>query len=201
MKLLSTLSLLAIALFLLPFQANAQQDLAEVQHVSPVRAKLMANQGTLLLDLRSAEEVAAKSYDVAKQINIPLADLEARLSELPKDEPIILACRIGNKSAQAAAILAENGFTNLINLDGGIEAWEARNLTVVEAGTKAKKSCCAGGGAKAEGKGCGSKAEGQAAASCGSKAEGQAAKSCGSKAEGQAAAGKACCAGKASGTK
>lgn len=199
MKFLSTLSLLAIALFLLPASSQAQ-DMAEVQHVSPIRAKLIANQGTLLVDLRSAEEVAAKGYDVANQVNIPLPELKERLGELPKDEPIILACKTGKKSTEALAILGENGFTNLIHLDGGIEAWEARNLSVVEAGTKVKKACCAGGESGGAAKGCGSKAEGQAGKGCGSKAEGQAAKGCGSKAEGQAA-GKACCAGKSKGTK
>ncbi len=198
MKFISLLSIVMVALFLAPSQAQAQ-ELAEVAAISPVRAKLMANQGTLLLDLRTAEEVALKAYDVKQQINIPLAELENRLAELPKGQPIILACRTGNKSSQAAAILSANGFTNLSNLEGGIEAWEARNLSVVEAGATTKKSCCAGGEAGAA-KGCGS-GEKTAAKACGDKAEGQ--PSCGSKAQAANSNGaaKACCAGKSNGTR
>ena len=55
-------------------------------------------------------------------------------SDLPADRsaPIALYCRSGNMSAQAAADLAEAGYTNLVDLDGGMIAWGASGNGLVD---------------------------------------------------------------------
>jgi len=45
------------------------------------------------------------------------------LAELPQDRDLVLVCHHGGRSAQAAAWLAQNGFSRLHNLAGGIDAW------------------------------------------------------------------------------
>lgn len=75
----------------------------------------------LLLDVRTPEE-----YDegfIAGSVNIPLQELASRLSEIPQDMPIVVYCRSGNRSAQAAAILIENGYHEVYDLGGVIE-WQ-----------------------------------------------------------------------------
>jgi len=81
----------------------------------------------LLLDVREPEEVAKASIEGARAV--PLADLEARLGEIEawRDRPVVVHCHHGGRSAQACAELARLGFSQVENLDGGIEAW---SLTV-----------------------------------------------------------------------
>ena len=178
MKYFKFLSIVALAVLLFPF--NTQAQMASLENVSPIRAKLMVRNGALMVDVRETDEVAALAYDVENIVNIPLSVIANRLSELPKDKQLVIACRSGNRSKKAAAILMENGFTNLVNLDGGMIAWQAKNLAVIKDGkSTAKASCCAKGGKKgcskgAAGKSCCAKKGGK---SC-SKAE---QKACGAK--------------------
>ncbi|MFQ3565475.1 MAG: rhodanese-like domain-containing protein [Aggregatilineales bacterium] len=81
----------------------------------------------VLLDVRLPDEFA--SGHIAGSINIPVQVLAQHLEELPRDRPIVIYCRSGNRSAQAARILAEVGFTNLYDL-GGIIDWTAAGYPI-----------------------------------------------------------------------
>jgi phage shock protein E len=77
----------------------------------------MIKAGAKIIDVRSPGEFADEAYPGA--INIPLNTLSARLDEIgPKDKPIILYCASGARSAQAARLLKQAGFTNFINAGG-----------------------------------------------------------------------------------
>ncbi|MFQ5459601.1 MAG: rhodanese-like domain-containing protein, partial [Anaerolineae bacterium] len=55
---------------------------------------------------------------------IPFDEIGTRANELPaKDAPIVLYCRSGNMSTQAAKTLVDMGYTNIMELDGGFNAW------------------------------------------------------------------------------
>ena len=89
--------------------------------VTPERAKELVAKGARLVDVRSPEEFQAGHLSGA--INIPVGNLEARLSELePKSEPIVVYCRSGLRSAKASRILAAAGFTQIADL-GGMSRW------------------------------------------------------------------------------
>ncbi|MCA9886015.1 MAG: rhodanese-like domain-containing protein [Anaerolineae bacterium] len=75
-----------------------------------------------LLDVRTPAEYA--SGQIAGADNISVETLQSRLSELPTDKPIVLYCRSGNRSAQAASILKQAGFTGVYDL-GGITSWQS----------------------------------------------------------------------------
>jgi phage shock protein E len=64
---------------------------------------------------------------------IPYTDLAARASELPTDKsaPIVVYCRSGNESAIAAQTLIDGGYTDIVNLDGGMNAWTASGRRIV----------------------------------------------------------------------
>ena len=76
---------------------------------------------TLLLDVREAQELAVASIDTA--LHIPMGEIPARHMELDRDRSIICMCHLGGRSAQVAAFLEAQGFSDVINLAGGIDAW------------------------------------------------------------------------------
>jgi len=75
-----------------------------------------------VLDVRRAAEYAEGHLDHAK--NIAHTRLLSRLSEVPKDRPVLVHCRSGARSARATALLLRHGF-NATNMAGGYLAWEA----------------------------------------------------------------------------
>jgi rhodanese-related sulfurtransferase len=78
-----------------------------------------------LLDVREPDElVTAKVAD--PHIAIPMGDVPARSGELPKDEKLVVMCHHGGRSGRVVGWLEANGFTNAVNLDGGIDAWSLK---------------------------------------------------------------------------
>lgn len=58
--------------------------------------------------------------------NIPLSKLGSSTDQLPKDKEIVVMCRSGMRSMQAARILKKKGFSKVINVSGGIMAWRGK---------------------------------------------------------------------------
>jgi rhodanese-related sulfurtransferase len=80
-----------------------------------------------LIDVRTPEEFA--SGHIAGAINIPVDALQSRLSEVASDQPVVVYCRSGNRSATASQILAQNGYSTIYDL-GGIIAWSEAGFPV-----------------------------------------------------------------------
>ena len=76
--------------------------------------------GVQLIDVREPDEVAAGT--LPDSVNIPLGDLPVRASELAPNRRVVLFCRSGGRSAQAAEYLIAHGFGDVINLAGGMLA-------------------------------------------------------------------------------
>jgi len=93
--------------------------------VEELKAKLDAGDAPLLLDVREAFELGIAAFPMPV-VHIPMGALQARHTELPKDAPIVCACRSGSRSAQAAQFLRQRGY-DAVNLEGGILAW-SRNI-------------------------------------------------------------------------
>ncbi len=74
-----------------------------------------------LVDVREPAEVAQGSLPGA--VNIPLGELADRLADLSKDRRVVLLCRSGNRSTQAARFLTSAGFGDVVNLSGGMLAY------------------------------------------------------------------------------
>ncbi|MGO8732801.1 MAG: MBL fold metallo-hydrolase [Terriglobia bacterium] len=83
----------------------------------------------LLLDIRNPREWATKH--IAGSVNVPLNHLQERIAEIPRDRRIAVHCAGGYRSSIAAGILHQYGITNLIEMAGGLAAWEAAKLPVV----------------------------------------------------------------------
>jgi phage shock protein E len=88
---------------------------------------ISSNTTHFLLDVRTPEEFATGHIHGA--VNIPLDVLENRLNEVPTDQPIVVYCRSGNRSAQASQILARAGYTIIYDM-GGLNEWTAQGFPV-----------------------------------------------------------------------
>lgn len=109
-----------------------RQDLVwATERVSPpmLADELNAAQPPLIVDIRNPREWNTKHLEGS--VNIPLGHLQERIAEVPRDRKIAIHCAGGYRSSIAVSILNQYGITNVIELAGGITAWEAAKYNVV----------------------------------------------------------------------
>lgn len=97
--------------------------------VSAQQAAELRDQGAFVLDVREPDEWAAGHIPGATLI--PLGELPARLSEVPRDQTVLVYCRTGRRSATGRDILKAAGFANVTSLAGGINEWKAAGYETV----------------------------------------------------------------------
>jgi rhodanese-related sulfurtransferase len=78
----------------------------------------------VLLDVREHDELALASVDGA--LHIPMRDIPARIANLDSGKPLVVMCHSGGRSRRVAEFLKQNGFSNVFNLTGGIDAWSTQ---------------------------------------------------------------------------
>lgn len=103
-------------------------------NINATEAVLLLNRSKpLVLDVRDATEFAAGHMQGAK--NIPVAELASRLKEIEKfkDKPVLVHCQKGMRAKTACGILKAQQFTQLNNLQGGLDAWIEAKLPLVKA--------------------------------------------------------------------
>ena len=81
----------------------------------------------VVLDVREPWELQTASVkaDGFELIAMPMRSVPARHMELQRDQPIACLCHHGSRSAQVVHFLMQNGFTNIVNVQGGINAWSS----------------------------------------------------------------------------
>jgi rhodanese-related sulfurtransferase len=77
--------------------------------------------GVVLLDVREAFELEIASVDRA--LHIPMQQVPTRIAEIGADRTVVVMCHSGGRSRRVAEFLAQNGFSEVFNLKGGIDAW------------------------------------------------------------------------------
>jgi hydroxyacylglutathione hydrolase len=96
---------------------------AEVLGADVAASRLSSNRTPVPVDVRTPGEHA--TGQIPGSINLPLSRLEARISEVPKDRPLLVYCAGGYRSSIAASLLRSQGFTDVSELAGGMTAWDA----------------------------------------------------------------------------
>lgn len=91
-------------------------------------ADLNARGEIFVVDVREDWEYA--EGHVSGATLIPLGSIPDRVDEIPTDKPVVLVCRSGNRSGQAFRYLSGEGFDNIANMTGGMNAWRAAGLEV-----------------------------------------------------------------------
>lgn len=99
----------------------------QVPGVTPIEASELLAQGAMVIDVRERDEWDAERIPGA--ILKPMSTINEWYSELPREGTVIVQCRTGSRSAHVVAALMEQaGFTNVVNLEGGIVGWKFRGL-------------------------------------------------------------------------
>lgn len=97
--------------------------------VNTLQATRLMNDGAVVLDVREPAEFA--EGHVAQSRNIPAAELDRRIAELPANKPVVVVCASGSRAARAAAALRRAGRADVFCLDGGVSGWRQAGLPVV----------------------------------------------------------------------
>ena len=92
---------------------------------------LVEGEGAVLLDVREQEEWDAGHAPAAR--HLPMSTISDRGEEIPTDRLIVCVCRSGGRSGAVTEALVNGGW-RAVNLEGGMQAWEAAGLPVLDDG-------------------------------------------------------------------
>ncbi len=102
------------------WECPSEEPVPEVS-VQEFKAVYDAGQGFFLVDVREPSEWGIARIEGA--VHIPLAMLEDRAHEIPRNCPVYCYCKLGGRSAKAVRMLRGLGFDNVVGLAGGLQAW------------------------------------------------------------------------------
>jgi rhodanese-related sulfurtransferase len=110
------------------------------QAVGPTDAVRLLNQGALLVDVRTQAEFDSGHIVDARHLPQEQTAQAGETLKRFKDKVVITCCETGMRSGATARVLRTQGFTNAVNLRGGLQAWRAENLPLVKDGQGKAKS-------------------------------------------------------------
>ena len=121
--------------FLLLVMLPVHVDAAVARNVKPQEAYSLVGQRSdlYLLDVRTLGEYQQARLEGARLI--PIDQFTKRLSEVPKNRPILVYCAVGSRSAQVVNYLARKGYPEIYNLYGGIYAWAQKGYPILQGGS------------------------------------------------------------------
>ena len=121
-------SLLLISFLFISCQGQTTKPVQTLD-VKTYAEKLKNTEKPQLLDVRTPEEFSVEHLENADNVNVNSPDFANKVAKYDKSKPIFVYCKVGGRSAQAADKLVAMGFTEVYNLEGGINAWRASGLT------------------------------------------------------------------------
>lgn len=110
-----------------------KRKLLGFREIKPQEAvRLINHEGAITVDVREDKEY--NEGHILNALHIPYGLIEKRLAELDpyRNQPLIVYCRSGQRSAQASSVLRKQGFEHIYKLSGGILAWRSADLPVVK---------------------------------------------------------------------
>lgn len=125
---IQTLILIAVGAAAIWFVAQRVLMMRSVVEVSAKEAQEKVKAGAAFIDVRQPAEFQSGHAIGAKLL--PLHELSARVSEIPRNKAVVIICASGNRSATAAYQLTKLGYENVFSVRGGTGAWRAAKLPV-----------------------------------------------------------------------
>lgn len=128
---IAVLVVVALVIYLI-LQMSARSNPAATTglpgEISVGEAYTKYQQGAFFIDVRTQEEW--NEFHAPNTSLVPLDQLPARLSDLPRDREIVVVCRSGNRSQEGRDILLNAGFTNVTSMQGGLNEWRAAGYPI-----------------------------------------------------------------------
>ncbi|MPM53195.1 Thiosulfate sulfurtransferase GlpE [bioreactor metagenome] len=134
-------SFLVLLIVIMIFASRGGNNPSGIQNVTVEEAKKMVEKGDVfILDVRTPSEFNSSHIKGATLIPVtnsggsnlsPDQLLESRINEVPKDKKILVYCRSGHRSSSASKILVNAGYSQVYNMEGGINAWTGVGYPVV----------------------------------------------------------------------
>ena len=125
-------ALTAAAIAVVGFLAGCSSSNKAIKKVEPVAFNDVVTQpGVIVLDVRTPEEFKTGHLVNAININLEGSDFASEVSKLDKNSTVAVYCRSGNRSGVATKQMAELGFTDMYDMQGGIVEWQAAGGQVV----------------------------------------------------------------------
>lgn len=122
-------------LFLLAWSLGVYVPLAAQPEVSvrDLNKKMARSDDYVLLDVRTPGEVEEGYIEGALNIDVKEDNFESRISSLDKSKTYYVYCEAGVRSAKAANLMLQQGFTSVYSVKGGIRDWKKKKLPVIRA--------------------------------------------------------------------
>ena len=132
-----------IAAVFLSWTASAQQDATAAKTAAKTRNvgveefdRLRSGKDVVVLDVRTPAEFADGMIQGAVLLDYRAPDFAEKVAKLDKAKLYLVHCAAGGRSARACAKMETLGFTNLVNLEGGMGAWQDAKKPVAKPGSK-----------------------------------------------------------------
>ena len=125
-------ALTAAAIAVVGLLAGCSSSNDAIKKVDPVAFNdVVTHPGVIVLDVRTPEEFKTGHLVNAININLEGSDFASEVSKLDKNSTVAVYCRSGNRSGVATKQMAELGFTDMYDMQGGIVEWQAAGGQVV----------------------------------------------------------------------
>ena len=124
--------LFAFLIAIMAISCDAQQKKG-VELVPPAEfaQNIQSGKGQLI-DVRTPKEYNSGYIKGAVNMHLYDTDFEQRIDTLDKNKPVYVYCKVGGRSAEAVAIMKSKGFRHIVELDGGMDAWNEAKLPVTK---------------------------------------------------------------------
>lgn len=109
---------------------------AQLNPIDFQKQLVQADSSVLLLDVRTPEEFEGGHIQNAINLDYNHSNFESQISKLDKSKKVFVYCLSGGRSSSAVSILEKKGFTNIVELEGGMMAWRNERFEEVVGKTK-----------------------------------------------------------------
>jgi thioredoxin len=128
MKLLTKLLILLISISILSCKGQTAENVKSID-AQAFSKQIKATPNAQIIDVRTPEEFQSEHIDKAVNVDWLNANFVANAAKFDKSKPVFVYCKSGGRSSKASSKLAELGFKNIYELQGGILKWNSAGLS------------------------------------------------------------------------